>query len=133
MPGTEFLVPCYDRIVVRRKEAPTKVGIIELPAQAQVRPWQGEVLAVGLGRVNQLSPTGRDPMPCKVGDTILYSMYGGTGVEVNREELVIVKAEEVLAVIKTRDDYADAPDIGVESGSADSSGTESSPVAAGTE
>lgn len=95
------LLPCGDRLVVRAIPADdrTAAGII-LPAVAQEKPQRGEVLAVGDG------PRGddgiRQPMDFDAGDVVLYSKYGGTEIDVDGEELMILKESDVLAKILER-------------------------------
>jgi chaperonin GroES len=90
--------PLEDRIVVRPAEAEeTTVSGLVIPDSAKEKPQQGEVLAVGPGRVsdsNEVVPVGVD-----VGDTVIYSKYGGTEITVDGEDLLILSARDVLAKI----------------------------------
>ncbi len=92
------LKPMGDRVVVRpnEQEGVTKGGII-LPDTAQERPQQGEVLAVGPGRV--LENGNRVEMEVKPGDIVIYSKYSGTEVEVEDEELLVMGINDILAII----------------------------------
>ena len=90
------LQPLADRVVVRpvEKEEKTKSGIY-IPDTAKERPQEGEVIAVGPGR---LSDDGkRIAMDIKVGDRVIYAKYGGTEVKVDDEELVILRESDILA------------------------------------
>ncbi len=90
------LQPLSDRLVVRpiEKEGKTKTGIY-LPDTAKEKPQEGEVIAVGPGR---LSEDGKlIPMDVKVGDIVVYSKYGGTEIKVDDEELMILRESDILA------------------------------------
>jgi chaperonin GroES len=97
---TMNLKPLDDRIVVRPNEAETQTasGLV-IPDTAKEKPQQGEVLAVGPGK---RSETSGDiiPVDIKVGDTVLYSKYGGTEVAVNGEDLLVLNSRDVLAVVE---------------------------------
>ncbi len=92
------LKPMADRVVVRpsEQESVTKGGIF-LPDTAQERPQQGEVVAAGPGRVLQNGK--RVEMEVKPGDTVIYSKFAGTEVEVEDEELLVLGANDILAII----------------------------------
>ena len=91
------LRPLYDRIVVRRKEAKeTMRGGIIIPDTAKEKPQEGEVLAVGPGRFEDGK---RVPLDVKVGDKVIYSKYGGTEVKVGGDELLVLSARDVLAIV----------------------------------
>ena len=92
------LKPMGDRVVVRpsEQEGVTKGGII-LPDSAQERPQQGEVVAAGPGRV--LDNGKRVEMEVKPGDSVIYSKYSGTEVEVEDEELLVMGINDILAII----------------------------------
>lgn len=91
------LQPLEDRIVVRSSEAEstTASGLV-IPDTAQEKPQQGEVLAVGPGRRSDQSGE-IIPVDVAVGDTVVYSKYGGTEITVEGEELLILNARDVLA------------------------------------
>ncbi|MCX7984990.1 MAG: co-chaperone GroES [Bacteroidetes bacterium] len=92
------LQPLSDRIVVRpsKAEEKTKGGII-VPDTAKERPVWGEVIAVGPGR---MSDDGKlIPMAIKVGDQVLYGKYSGTEVNIEGEELLIMRESDVFAII----------------------------------
>ena len=89
--------PLEDRIVVQPLEAEEKTasGIV-IPDTAKEKPQEGLVLAVGPGRFEDGA---RVPLDVKVGDTVIYSKYGGTEVKYNNEEYLVLSARDVLAVI----------------------------------
>ncbi|HVB71267.1 MAG TPA: co-chaperone GroES [Acidimicrobiales bacterium] len=92
------LNPLEDRIVVRPNsaEATTASGLV-IPDTAKEKPQQGEVLAAGPGRradTGELIPTG-----VNVGDTVVYSKYGGTEITVDGEDLLILSGRDVLATV----------------------------------
>ena len=92
------LVPLFDRVVLKQilAEETTKSGIV-LPGQAKEKPQQAEVIAVGPGGVVD----GKEiKMQVKVGDKVIYSKYSGTDVELDDEKYVIVKLNDILAVIE---------------------------------
>jgi len=93
------LQPLEDRIVVRTAEAEeTTVSGLVIPDTAKEKPQQGEVLAVGPGR--RAEQTGElVPLDLAVGDTVVYSKYGGTEITVDGEELLILSGRDVLAKI----------------------------------
>ena len=89
------VVPLHDRILVTRLEAKEveKSGII-IPDSAKEKPQEGEVVAVGLGKVEKGS---RVPIDVKVGDRILFGKYTGNEITVDDREYLILREEEVLA------------------------------------
>ena len=93
------LKPLDDRIVVRPNEAEqTTVSGLVIPDTAKEKPQQGEVLAAGPGRRSE--QTGEIiPLDVKVGDTVVYSKYGGTEITVEGEDLLILTSRDVLAVV----------------------------------
>jgi len=98
---TMNLKPLDDRIVVRPNEAETQTasGLV-IPDTAKEKPQQGEVLAVGPGKRSET--TGElIPVDIKVGDTVLYSKYGGTEVAVKGEDLLVLNRRDVLAVVES--------------------------------
>ena len=92
-----MLRPLGDRVVVRpgKEEEVTRGGIV-LPDTARKKPREGEVLAVGPGKM--LDSGERAPVEVAVGDIVVYSEYGGTEIPVNGEELVILDEGSILAV-----------------------------------
>ena len=92
------LVPLGDRVVLKQVEAEetTKSGIV-LPGQAQEKPQQAEVVAVGPGGVVD----GKEvKMEVAVGDKVIYSKYSGTLVKIDCTEYIIVKQNDILAIVK---------------------------------
>ena len=91
--------PLHDRVVVRRKEEEkTTAGGIVLPGSAKEKPSQGEVLAVGNGRV--LDNGEVRPVDVKVGDTVVFGKYAGSDtIEIDGEELVILNESDIKAVL----------------------------------
>ena len=93
------LQPLEDRIVVKPQdaEATTASGLV-IPDTAKEKPQQGEVLAVGAGRRSD----GGDliPMDVSAGDTVVYSKYGGTEITIEGDDLLILSARDVLAIVK---------------------------------
>jgi chaperonin GroES len=94
------LHPLDDRIVVRPNESEetTASGLV-IPDTAKEKPQQGEVLAVGPGRRTENSGD-LVPLDVKVGDTVIYSKYGGTEVKVGGDEYLILSARDLLAILK---------------------------------
>jgi chaperonin GroES len=90
--------PLEDRIVVQASEAETTTasGIV-IPDTAKEKPQEGKVLAVGPGRIDDKG--NRVPLDVAVGDTVLYSKYGGTEVRYGGEDFLVLSARDVLAVI----------------------------------
>ena len=93
------LQPLEDRIVVRSNEPEeTTVSGLVIPDTAKEKPQQGEVLAVGPGRRSDTSGE-VIPIDLKVGDTVVYSKYGGTEITIDGEELLILTSRDVLAKV----------------------------------
>jgi chaperonin GroES len=93
------LQPLEDRIVVRTGEPEeTTVSGLVIPDTAKEKPQQGEVLAVGPGRRAEQSGE-LIPLDIAVGDTVVYSKYGGTEISIDGEELLILSSRDVLAKI----------------------------------
>jgi chaperonin GroES len=91
--------PLHDRVVVRRVEEETKTaGGIVLPDSAAEKPSQGEVLAIGPGKVLDSGDT--RALDVKVGDKILFGQYAGSTVKVDGEELLILSEGEIFGVLE---------------------------------
>ena len=91
------LQPLEDRIVVKPSDGQeTTVSGIVIPDTAKEKPQEGSVVAVGPGRFEEGQ---RVPLDVKVGDTVIYSKYGGTEVKVKGQEYLILSARDVLAVL----------------------------------
>ena len=95
-----MLKPLGDRIVVKALEAETQSsGGIFLPDTAKEKPQQGEVLAVGPGK---MLDTGKvSAVDVQVGDKIVYSKYGGTEIKVGGEDVIILRADDVLGILNS--------------------------------
>ena len=93
------LTPLHDRIVVRRiEEAETTRGGIIIPDTAKDKPQEGEVVAIGKGKVNEDGKV--FPLSVKEGDRILFGKYSGTEIKIDGEELLIMREEEVLGILE---------------------------------
>ena len=92
------LKPLGDRVIVKAAEAETQTasGII-LADTAKEKPTRGEVLAVGEGKYNDKGE--RTPVDVKVGDIVIYSKYGATEVKLEGEEYLILRAEDIYAIV----------------------------------
>jgi len=90
--------PLGDRVVLKAlaQEEKTKSGIV-LPDTAKEKPQQGEVLAVGTGKV--LENGQKAPMEVKVGDKVIFSKYAGTEIKVDGEEVLILGERDILAIL----------------------------------
>jgi len=90
--------PLHDRIIVKRiEEAEQRIGGIIIPDTAKEKPQQGKVIAVGKGRTQKDGTP--IPVDVKEGDTILFGKYSGQDIKLDGDELLIMREEEVLAVI----------------------------------
>jgi len=91
--------PLHDRVLVRRmEEETTTAGGIVLPGSAAEKPNQGEILAVGNGKI--LEDGSVRPMDVKVGDKVLFGQYSGSTVKVDGEELMMMREEDIMAVVE---------------------------------
>ena len=92
------LRPLHDRILVERiEEGEQKVGGIIIPDTAQEKPQQGKVIAVGAGKADKDGK--RIPLDVQQGDTILFGKYSGQEIKVDGNEYLIMREDEVLAVV----------------------------------
>jgi chaperonin GroES len=90
--------PLHDRLIVRRvEEKETVKGGIIIPDTAKEKPQEGEVIAVGNGKV--LENGTKVALDVKAGDKILFGKYSGTDIKIDGEELLILREDEVLAVL----------------------------------
>jgi chaperonin GroES len=90
--------PLHDRILVQRiEEGEQKIGGIIIPDSAKEKPQQGKVVAVGNGKVKE--DGGRIALDVKAGDLILFGKYSGQEIKLDGEEYLIMREDEVLAVI----------------------------------
>ena len=91
--------PLHDRIIVQRlEEGEQKVGGIIIPDSAKEKPQQGKVIAAGNGKSNDEGK--RIPLDVTAGDTILFGKYSGQEIKLDGEEYLIMREEEVLAIVK---------------------------------
>ena len=91
--------PLHDRVIVKREDEERKSpGGIVIPDTAAEKPIRGKVVAVGKGKV--LEDGKVRPLDVKVGDRILFGKYGGTEVKVDGDELLVMREEDVMAVIE---------------------------------
>lgn len=89
--------PLHDRVLVRRmEEERTSAGGIVIPDSAAEKPAQGEVVAVGKGKILENGEV--RPLDVKTGDRVLFSKYGGTEVKIDGEELLIMREDDISAV-----------------------------------
>lgn len=85
--------PLHDRVIVKPAERAEKTaGGIIIPDTAQEKPQQGEVVAVGNGKVDE-------PLTVKVGDTVLFGKYGGTEIEIEGEKYLLLRESDIFAII----------------------------------
>lgn len=98
MPTATALRPLGDRVVVERLEEETKTrGGIVLPDSAKEKPQKGKVIAVGSGRT--LDNGTKVALEVKEGDTVVFAKYGGTEIEIDGKEYVILSERDLLAVM----------------------------------
>jgi chaperonin GroES len=96
--ATMSIRPLHDRILVKRIESQDVVkGGIVVPDTAKEKPTEGEVIEVGAGKIQKDGK--RTPLDLKTGDRILFGKYAGTEIEFEDEELIIMREEDVLAVV----------------------------------
>jgi chaperonin GroES len=91
--------PLHDQVIVQRleEEEKTKGGII-IPDTAKEKPIEGKVIAVGAGRIKKDGT--KIPLEVKKGNRVLYAKYAGTEVKIDREEYLIMKEDDILAIIE---------------------------------
>ena len=93
------LRPLHDRVIIKRLEAETKsAGGIVIPDTATEKPIKGEVVAVGNGKI--LEDGKVPPLAVKAGDKVLFGKYSGTEVKVDGQELLVMREEDLMAVIE---------------------------------
>lgn len=93
------LRPMQDRIIVKRVEEETKTaGGIFIPETAKEKPQQGEVIAVGKGKVTEEGKV--LPLDVKAGDRVLFGKYAGTEVKLEGEEFLIMREDDILGVVE---------------------------------
>jgi chaperonin GroES len=90
------ITPLHDRVLVRRlEEKETVKGGIIIPDTAKEKPQEGEVIAVGAGKLNEKGE--RIPLDVKAGDRVLFGKYSGNDIKIDDEEYMILKEDEILA------------------------------------
>jgi chaperonin GroES len=93
------LRPLHDRVIVKRmEEERMSAGGIVIPDSATEKPVRGQVLAVGNGKI--LDNGEKRPLDISVGDTVLFGKYSGTEVKVEGEEILVMREEDIMAVIE---------------------------------
>lgn len=93
------LKPLNDRVVVKRIEEEQKTaGGIIIPDTAKEKPIQGEVISVGSGKL--MEDGSRRPLDVKAADRVLFSKYAGTDIKVEGEELLIMREDDILAIVE---------------------------------
>ena len=93
--------PLHDRVIVKRLEGEnTSPGGIVIPDSAAEKPVQGKIVAVGKGKI--LEDGQVRPLDVKVGDKILFGKYNGTEVKVDGQELLVMREEDVMAIIESK-------------------------------
>jgi len=91
--------PLHDRAFIKRmEEERTSPGGIVIPDSATEKPIKGEVIAVGKGKILENGNT--QPLDVKVGDKVLFGKYSGTEVKVDSDELVVMKEDDIMAIIE---------------------------------
>jgi len=91
--------PLHDRVVLKRiEEKETVKGGIIIPDTAKEKPMEGQVIAAGPGKI--LEDGKRSPMDVKAGDRVLFGKYAGTEIKIDDEDYVIMREEEILAVLQ---------------------------------
>ena len=90
--------PLHDRVIIRRmEEEKTSPGGIVIPDSATEKPIKGEVVAIGKGKILENGDV--RPLDVKVGDMILFGKYSGTEVSVDSEELLVMREDDITAII----------------------------------
>jgi len=91
--------PLHDRVVVRRmEEERTSAGGIVIPDSATEKPIQGEIIAVGNGKILESGET--RPLDVKVGDRVLFGKYSGTEVKLDGSDYLVMREEDIMGVIE---------------------------------
>jgi len=91
--------PLHDRVVIRRlEEERTTAGGIVIPDSATEKPIQGEVIAVGNGKI--LENGEKRPLDVKVGDRVLFGKYSGTEVKLDGKEFVVMREDDIMGVVE---------------------------------
>ena len=92
--------PLHDRVIVRRmEEERMSAGGIVIPDSATEKPIQGEVIAVGRGKLLENGEV--RPLDVKVGDRVLFSKYGGTEIKIDGEDLLVMREDDITGVVES--------------------------------
>jgi chaperonin GroES len=89
--------PLYDRVIIKRIAEEDKIGRFYIPETAKEKPYQGMVVAVGQGR--RPDSGGLIPLETAVGDRVMFGKYAGTEIEFDGEKLLILREDEIMAVV----------------------------------
>lgn len=93
--------PLHDRVIVRRLEEERKTaGGIVIPDTAKEKPIQGQIVAVGKGKLLENGEV--RPLDVKAGDKVLFGKYSGTEVKINNEELLVMREEDIMGIIESK-------------------------------
>jgi chaperonin GroES len=99
MAEKQKIRPLHDRVIIKRlEESRTSPGGIVIPDSATEKPIKGKVVAVGKGKILESGEV--RPLDVKVGDNILFGKYSGTEVKVDGEDLLVMREEDVMAIIE---------------------------------
>ncbi len=91
--------PLHDRVVIRRmEEERTSVGGIVIPDSATEKPIQGEVIAIGRGKILENGDV--RPLDVKVGDRILFGKYSGTEVKLDGKDLLVMREDDIMGIVE---------------------------------
>lgn len=91
--------PLKDRVLVKYSEEPQKSsGGLYIPDTAKEKPQKGEIIAVGSGKVNEDGKV--HPMDVKVGDIVLFEKYSGSKINIDNEEFLIIKEDDILGIVE---------------------------------
>ena len=107
---TVQVTPLHDRVLVRRlEEKETAKGGIIIPDTAKEKPQEGEVMAVGAGKIEEGK---RIPLDVKTGDRILFGKYTGSDITIDDQEYLILREEEILAKVSGIDESGKRQEVG---------------------
>jgi chaperonin GroES len=95
--GAPEMRPVNDRVLIRPKQAPDKIGSLYIPDTAKEKPLEGEVVAIGNGKIAE---TGESfPLDVKVGEVVMYGKYAGTEIEVRGEKFLVMREDDIIGVL----------------------------------
>ena len=114
------ITPLHDRVIVKRIDEGEELrGGIIIPDSAKEKPQEGEVLAVGLGKYREDGT--RQTLDVKTGDRVLFGKYGGAEIKIDGEDLLIMREDEILGIIKRAGAATEAVSHSIAKGSKKSS------------